>query len=295
MLVYIQEHLDADPSLEELAAVAHFSPYHFHRIFKSMMGESVKEHLRRLRLERAAHQLKFSERIVIDLAEEAGYLSHEAFTRAFRSMFAETPSRFRQIQSALPYPQVVSDVHYQPDAQVRDFNVNSSEQAQQSVRIEELASKPVLFMRHHGPYPEVGSTWQKLMAWAGPRGLVGPGMTLLGIAYDDPEITPPEKIRYDACLMLAQELEPEGDIGCQWLTGGRYASTPHVGPYENLGATYQRLCAWLIEKGLELRSAPVLEIYRNSPQTTAPKDLYTDIYMPLEGKGNEEVGQERKA
>ena len=54
VLVHIQTHLDENLALDDLARVAHFSPFHFHRVFRGMMGESVKEHVRRLRLERAA-------------------------------------------------------------------------------------------------------------------------------------------------------------------------------------------------------------------------------------------------
>ena len=87
VLVYIQNHLDETLSLEELAGVAHFSPYHFHRIFRGMVGESLMEHVRRLRLERAAHRLKFTDSPVTRIAFEAGYETHEAFTRAFRALF----------------------------------------------------------------------------------------------------------------------------------------------------------------------------------------------------------------
>jgi len=56
VLMYIHSHLDETMSLEDLAGIAHFSPFHFHRIFRGMTGESVKEHIRRLRLERAAFE-----------------------------------------------------------------------------------------------------------------------------------------------------------------------------------------------------------------------------------------------
>jgi AraC family transcriptional regulator len=81
VLVFIQRHLDEDVLLEELAEVACFSPYHFHRIFRGMIGESVKGYVRRLRLERAAQRLKNSARSITDIAFEAGYEAHESFTR----------------------------------------------------------------------------------------------------------------------------------------------------------------------------------------------------------------------
>src|SRR5215470_14455260 len=96
VLVHIQKSLDSPVSLEELAAIAHFSPCHFHRIFRGMVGESVKEHVRRLRLERAAHGLKLGDEPVTRIAFEAGYETHESFTRAFGAMFGESPSRFRR-------------------------------------------------------------------------------------------------------------------------------------------------------------------------------------------------------
>src|SRR5215472_11822474 len=87
VLVHIQKSLDSPVSLEELAAIASFSPFHFHRIFRGMVGESVKEHVRRLRLERAAAQLRAGRASVTEIAFEAGYSSHESFTRAFGMMF----------------------------------------------------------------------------------------------------------------------------------------------------------------------------------------------------------------
>src|ERR1017187_9684083 len=95
VLVYIQTHLDDPLTLDDLAGVACFSPYHFHRIFRGLVGEPVAEHLRRLRLERAAGRLKFTDRQVIDIALDAGYDSHEAFTRAFRANFGRPPSIYR--------------------------------------------------------------------------------------------------------------------------------------------------------------------------------------------------------
>ena len=103
VLLHIQNHLDASLALDELADVAHFSPFHFHRIFRGMIGESVKEHVRRLRLERAAHRLRFTGQPVTEIAFDAGYQQHEAFTRAFRAMFEQSPTEFRKTHRAVAY------------------------------------------------------------------------------------------------------------------------------------------------------------------------------------------------
>src|SRR5262245_34872060 len=87
VLVHIQQHLDEPLPLQDLAGLAGLSPYHFHHVFSGMLGESLAKHVRRLRLERAATRLKLSRLAVIDIAQEAGYETHEAFTRAFHAAF----------------------------------------------------------------------------------------------------------------------------------------------------------------------------------------------------------------
>ncbi|MCH7592763.1 MAG: AraC family transcriptional regulator [Planctomycetes bacterium] len=284
-LVHIQGHLDEALHLEELAGVACFSPYHFHRVFGGMVGESVKEHVRRLRLERAAHRLKFTDQPVTRIAFDAGYETHEAFTRAFRAMFDASPSEFRKLHRALPLPDSPSGVHFEPEGSVTEFTPREQGETQMKVHIETVESMRVAFMRHVGPYDEVGETWQKFMAWAGGRGLLVPTMKSLALVHDDPEVTPPDKVRYDACLVVAENVQPEGEIGCQEVLGGDYAVTTHRGPYTGLGETYRRLCGqWLPTSGREPRSAPAMEFYCNNPMNTPPDELITNICLPLEDR-----------
>jgi AraC family transcriptional regulator len=281
VLVYIQGHLDEAISLEDLAAVAHFSPYHFHRIFRGMVGESVMGHVRRLRLERAAHQLKFGNQPVTRLAFEAGYETHEAFTRAFVTMFGEPPSRFRGRHRIRPDQPTPTGIHYSPDGRLDDFCPVRSGGPPPNSRIDHFPPTRVAFIRHLGSYTEVGQAWGRLFSWAGPRGLVVRETRILGIVHDDPEVTPPDKVRYDAGITVDAGFRPEGEIGVQEV-GGEYAVCEHHGPYEMLGATYARLCGeWVPEIGRELHVGPAVEVYRNSPREAKPQDLLTDIYLPL--------------
>ena len=141
----------------------------------------------------------------------------------------------------------------------------------------------LVFLRHTGPYGEVGATWQKLMMWAGMRGLLGPGMKMIGICYDDPDVTPPDKVRYEAAVVVTRPVEAEGEFGVQELAGGKYALVTHRGPYAGLGATYQKFFGgWLPKSGHTVRDLPAFEQYVNSPQDTRPEDLITLIHVPLE-------------
>lgn len=194
VLVHIQKHLDEELSLDDLAAIARFSPFHFHRVFRGMVGESVKEHVRRLRLERAAHRLKFSDEQVVRLALDAGYEAHESFTRAFAAIFGVSPSEFRKTHRAVPYPPSPSNVHFVAGGDLESFKPQSPGEKTMDVRIEKIPATRVAFIRHIGPYDQVGAAWGRLMSWACPRGLLGPSMRIFGLCYSDPDVTPPEKV-----------------------------------------------------------------------------------------------------
>lgn len=281
-LLYIQRHLDEEIELEALARAAHFSPYHFHRIFRGMMGESVMEHIRRLRLERAAAQLKHGSRAVTRIAFEAGYESHEAFTRAFRTMFGESPSGFRAREGTAPFIASPSGVHFSAAGRVKQYKTSTKGLKTMNVQIKKIEPIRVAFVRHVGPYIQCEKAWGKLCGWAGPKGLIGPGTRFLGISHDDPAVTPPEKIRYDACITVNDRVQPEGEIGVQVIAGGDYAVVLHRGPYENLEKTYARIMGeWLPRSGREAAPDPCFEVYLNSPHETAPEDLMTEIHLPL--------------
>jgi AraC family transcriptional regulator len=221
--------------------------------------------VRRLRLERAAGRLRDSADPITDIAFDAGYQTHESFTRAFRAMFGEAPSGFRDNR--------------------REFRAQAWAPRQHeplAVRTERFGLTRLVFFRHIGPYDEVGKAWQKLYAWAGRNGLLGPAAETLGVVHDDPEITPPERLRYDAALVVNERVRPTGEAGIEELLPGEYAVAVHKGPYQTLNDTYSRLCGeWLPSSGREARSAPAFEVYRNSPFDTAPDELLTEIYIPL--------------
>lgn len=113
VLAYVQSHLDEELTPHKLALVAFFSEHHFHRIFRAVVGESVMDHVRRLRLERAAFQLKTSRSSVFSIAMDAGYGAQEAFTRIFQAYFGLAPRTFRQAHAAHWLP-AESGVHFSP-------------------------------------------------------------------------------------------------------------------------------------------------------------------------------------
>lgn len=279
VLDHLERHLDEDPRLADLADVACFSAHHFHRIFTGMVGESVRAHVRRLRLQRASHRLLFTDMPVTDAALDAGYESLEAFTRAFKAQFGLPPGRWRDAARAGDVASMAG-----PDRlpQGRIAAAMREGGFAMEVDIRQLPEMRVAYVRHVGPYEQCCGAWEALCAWAGPRGLFGPDSRFVGVCHDDPESTPPERIRYDACLVVGDEVRPEGPVGVKTVGGHECAVVLHEGPYENLHKTYAYLCgAWGQDSGREFAPEASYEFYLNDPGTTPAEELRTEICVPL--------------
>ncbi|WP_455203200.1 helix-turn-helix domain-containing protein [Kaarinaea lacus] len=98
VVAHIEKHLNQSLTLEQLSEIACLSPYHFHRVFRAEMGESLYDHIKRLRLEDAACKLKYSENSIDQISFEAGYERNTSFTRAFKQHFGQTPRDYRATQ-----------------------------------------------------------------------------------------------------------------------------------------------------------------------------------------------------
>jgi AraC family transcriptional regulator len=261
-VVAIERDLNATLSLPELAAHACLSPFHFHRLFAAVVGEPPAEYIRRLRLERAAHELATSRRAVTDIGREAGYGSQSAFTRAFGERFGCAPGVFRERERERWAGPVV-------------------EQRKLVGRIERVAPLSVAFVRHVGPYDQVRPVFERLTAWAAARApAVEP--LLLGLAHDNPSITPAAQLRFDCCIEVTPTMRGEGDVGVTEVCGGEYATAVHRGPFDRLAETY----AWLAldfmpRKGRSMRMAPCVEIYLTPPERTPPAELITEVLVPI--------------
>ena len=152
-------------------------------------------------------------------------------------------------------------------------------------RITALEPARVAFVRHMGSYAEVGPTWERLLAWAGRAGLLGPDTRTFALCHDDPDTTPPEELRYDGCVIVGPDVQGGDGVAVQEVAGGRYAVATHRGSYAKLAGTYGGLIeAWIPAKGLEVaEERPCVEIYRNNPQRTPEDELLTDVHIPIRG------------
>jgi AraC family transcriptional regulator len=252
---YLRAHLDRDVDLDELAGVACFSPFHFHRIYHALQGETVAESVRRMRLHRAARDLVRGTAPIPRIGSRAGYGSQAAFTRAFKSAYGTPPAAYRASTSG-PFEGTV-DLRLVPDI-------------------------AVIARRHEGDYDGVGGVFERLNTAAIGRGWLGPTTRYFGVYYQDPSATPVAALRSDACLTAPPDAEPDGDLRPLTIAGGCNAVLLHVGPYVELHRAYTWLYReWLPLSGLEPADAPAVEEYLNNPRLVPPPELRTEIWLPL--------------
>ncbi|HXO83936.1 MAG TPA: GyrI-like domain-containing protein [Gemmatimonadales bacterium] len=153
-----------------------------------------------------------------------------------------------------------------------------------NVSIETMPELRVGAVRHVGSYMDINSAFAKLgeiVARAGVQKRAD--MLMLAIYYDDPQTTPAPKLRSDAALSFPRNAKLPHELAEQTIPGGRYARMTHVGPYQTLGDAWSRLIReWLPTSGERMGTSGSYEIYRNSPESTPPQDLRTDLYIPLQ-------------
>lgn len=284
--------LDEALDLQALARGAALSTFHFHRVFRGLVSETPLELHRRLRLERAAEQLSSAARPVTEIAFDAGYETHETFTRAFRSHYGVAPSAFRERGSgatAACHGGPPIELATRSGLHIRHGRVDlgaltlSTGGTIMDVAIETLPARRIATVRHIGPYPEIAEAFHRLGAIAGASGLyahVDPSM--LALYHDDPETTAAAALRSDAALIVRDDVALPTGLDEATLPAGRYAKVTHRGAYAGLGDTWARLMGeWLPRSGFRVGAGPTYEVYVTDPRTTATEDLRTDLYLPL--------------
>lgn len=296
VLVYIEEHLDEPLPLDQLAGLAGFSPHHFHRVFQHITGEAPKEYLRRLRLERAVYRLKVSPDNVLQIALDAGFKTHETFTRAFVRQFDIHPSQFRDVvKEYCACAEEIFGQHVNQGFTPETPLTLRFDMQKEPVHVENVPGQHLLFIRYKG-YENLLSgsqaffdLWTPLFEFADRQGLEYSHETLIGITHDDPYVTSEANIRFDACLpvseqMLArQHLLATYPIGYRQLQPGLCVARRHFGGMEEIAKTFAHIGVdWLPGNDFCLRAAPPFEIYTCRQTNGNLERLHTDAYVPLE-------------
>jgi AraC family transcriptional regulator len=265
---YIDQHLDQYLDLETLAEVAHFSPFHFHRLFSALMGETLGAYLRRRRCEVAATRLLAQPRLsILQIALAVGFGSAEAFAHAFGARFGCSPTTWRLQQAAERAATGNPDqANSKPDQAQQHKPIKNGvplkTEIPMNVKIIERKPTQIAYLRYVGPYGQpINAFWQtQVYPWMVANGLTG--QARYGISHDDPSVTAPEQCRYDAGCEISASVLARGDAHRTTIPGGRYAALSFKGVVADFEPAWHALLRdWLPSSGLQLDGRPIFEYY----------------------------------
>lgn len=278
---HILTHLDEPIELELLAKEAGYSPFHFHRVFSAMLGEGPSEFVRRLRLERAAHQLVSTKRSIGEIALDAGYATHEAFLRAFTLGFTFRPAQFRKVKPARIWLPCACDVHYSPYADPITIRFQHSGGERMDIQIKTLPTMRVAGFRHIGPYNQIGTAFKRLGGWFGQRGLTAKGA--IGVWLDDPAKVPHAELRSDALFIVDSDFDVFAEELIVYdIPEDTYATVTYRGSYSGLEDAWNKFVGDAIpSSGREFEPGYCFEWYVDDCQEVPEEQLRTELYMPV--------------
>ncbi len=272
VLDYIEQHLDKPLGVEQLCQLANFSRFHFHRQFADYIGITVARYILLLRFRQASYRLAFDHGTrIIDIALDAGFETPESFTRAFGNTFGQTPSAFRKAPDWDAWHAV-----YRFRLPERKLIVQ--------VDIVDFETTRIAVKEHLGPTEKLNHAVGEFIAWRKESGLSPKDShRTFGIAYDNPDTTPPAQFRFDIAGEIKTELPANAQgIVMKTIPGGRCARVRHLGPHTRIGESiYPLYREWLPGSGEELRDFPLYFHYLNLLPETSEAELITDIYLPL--------------
>ncbi|MCK6264271.1 AraC family transcriptional regulator [Vibrio sp. ZSDE26] len=283
---HLEKHFNDPLNLEEVAKLACLSPYHFHRIFKAVTGETLNDYLRRLRLEQAANALFYKKPAITAVALEFGFSSSQSLAKAFKQYFNLTPSQIRQCDTIESFSMLLKDSkighslrkighdsnnansYTAPDPTQRSNTMNND-----ALEIKNFDSCQLAYVRVTGPYgenyePAIG----KLYGWAGPNGQAG--NTNIFIYHDNPEITPDEKCRTDICLFIDNNTDVGNGIETKAFPGGKYAVVrTMITDKSHYASAWDSLMSQIVEQGIDSDDRPCFELYHSYDHKTGHADV----------------------
>jgi AraC family transcriptional regulator len=293
VLAYIQENLSVDIPLAKMAEIANFSPFHFQKLFTQYVGESPKQYIMRLRLERIAHNLKlFPEQSVFELSLQSGFSSPSTFGRAFKNYYGITPDEFRK----LPHSEI-SKICTLKSNKGKDFDISSHEfwnvnfdevepigfTSGSEIEVIRLSSLKVAFIDSHlGHSNVVSNTFRTLTNIMAPRDLINQQTRFIGIFLDLPFFTELNKCRFRASITLPENDVIPKEIVLGEIPENKYATYSVKG---SIADTLKSLVTfkhnWLDSSGYQIAETIGYEEYPINPASKDYEKIIRKIYIPI--------------
>lgn len=285
---YIDENLDSDLSLDVIADIAHFSPYHFHRVFKGITQETLNDYITRRRIEKAAADLLHKATQITQIALTYGFTNNATFTRAFKRYYGVSPTAFRK-----EHPHKFSKIRQVESKNGKAYpdrekylciidNLKNWITMNAKIEVKEVAAMELAYVSCIGPQ-NLGRAFQTLMQWATPRGLMeNDHSKVITIYHDSFKVTEYSKVRISAALSLPEKMETSGAIGTTHIAPGRYIIGSFFIGQEEFEQSWTGLFLWMNENGYTKRDDNPFEVYHTNFNEHPEQKCQVDFYIPVE-------------
>ena len=282
---YLRDNLDRPFKLAELAEVAGFSEFHFHRIFGAISGETLNSFTNRLRLEKAARQLRYSRLSLTNIALDCGFSSSATFSRAFRTAYETSPSLFRK-SGQIDQSKICKD-----SFSVLDYLLPMSSDEKRAafpVRLVDFPARQCAYIRVLNAFETEGvlAAFRTMVEWAKGQGIFSQG-TLFGMSLDDPHVTPRHLYRYEVCFASSEPFRCSEGMSKLEMPALKYAVTEVSGDLRKVATAWDFLYrGWLIRSEYEPEHAPAMEIFLDKEKATDWSNFELQLCLPIRQMGD---------
>lgn len=282
---HVRRHLDDDLPLADLAEVAHFSPFHFHRIFQATTGETVADFVRRARLERAVHLMRAApQRTLSSIAAETGFATPSDFSRLFRRQYGQTPSSWDRSSRLDGGPDISALARQRVVAEDHDAPGHRGE-----ARIVRRPPLRLLYRRVRDPWQgdRLTTGYQQLTARMGELGLDWQRHHLVGVSWESGKATDLDRLVYDLGFAVGPDFNLASEAGGDDPFGfHQFEETAAVelscGSLPETALAWDRLYEdWLPNSAYEPNDQPAMKRFHRLPETLAPDQWHVDCSIGL--------------
>ena len=287
---YIEENSNTKLLLEDVATKAHFSPFHFHRIFKAITGETFNNFIVRKRIEKSADYLLHKpDKSISEIAFSSGFNTISSFSRTFKKFYGVSPKQFQESSSSR-FSKIckTESKNGKIETQLEQYICNMNEHLQfidrnakkiDTVFINDI---DVAYIPHIGPLENLGTAYQKLLQRAYPRNLMNGEHQIMSIYHDSPKITKPDKLKVSACISLDGINIDTSDINTRTIPSGKYIEANFELGIDELPNMWEGIFVWIFNKGHKINNElDPFDIYHNDFNTHPQKKCNTTIYIPV--------------
>lgn len=285
-LKFIDDHLEEQLSLDRISKASFYSSFHFHRIFKMIMKETVHEYLVRLKMEKSALLLLHKNLSIGEISRLVGYGSTAAFSRSFKKFHGVNASFFKEEFAKKRAVQLIDSKNDQQRTLHGRYICYMKEQLEwltknAKVNTDEIGQKQLASITHLG-VNNLEETFERLLSWVGKNPQFFPkNPQVVRVFHESFKVTSPEKIRMSICAIASEKIKRSGEISPLAIKSGKHI----IAHFEILPVEFEKawiaLFLWMKDMGYEKREGPPFEIYQNDFREHLKKKCLVDFYIPI--------------